>query len=174
MAEELPSFATDRLILRPRTLADLEACFAMDREPGTLDWIDWPEEAGSWDDEAAHRAFIRARIQGPYPPGQGYWVMEPRESPGAFAGWILLIPEDARGAETEIGWRVPLAHRGQGYAAEGAALVLKHGLETLGLSRVIADIYPQNAASRRVAGKIGMRDTGATPDAEHLLRYVAP
>lgn len=174
MVEDLPTFETDRLILRPRTMADLEACFAMDREPGTLDWIDWPEEAGSWDDEAAHRAFIRARIEGPYPPGQGYWIMEPREAPGTFAGWILLIPEDARGTETEIGWRVPVAHRGQGHAAEGAAPVLAHGLGTLALPRVIADIYPQNPASCRVAERIGMRNSGPTPGAGRMLRYCAP
>lgn len=174
MADALPTFRTDRLILRPRRMDDLEACFAMDREPGTLDWIDWPEEGGSWDDEAAHRAFIRARIEGPYPPGQGYWVMEPKDAPGTFAGWILLIPEDARGTETEIGWRVPIAHRRRGYAAEGAAPVLAHGLHTLRLPRVIADIYPQNAGSVGVAGKIGMRNSGPTPGAERMLRYVAP
>ena len=77
--------------------------------------IDWPEEAGSWDDEPAHRAFIRDRIDGPYPPGMGYWVMEPRDAPGRFLGWILLIPEDAHGPEIETGWRVPAVHRGEPY-----------------------------------------------------------
>lgn len=170
----VPVLTTERLRLRPRMQADLDACFAMDREPGTLDWIDWPEAAGSWGDEAAHRAFIRDRIDGPYPPGMGYWVMEPGDGPAAFLGWILLIPEDARGPEIEIGWRVPTAHRGRGYAGEGGAAVLAHGLQTLRLPRVIADIHPRNAGSRRVAGKIGLRDTGPTPGAERLLRYVAP
>lgn len=168
---DLPKLTTDRLRLRARTLADLDACFAMDREPGTLDWIDWPQEAGSWHDEAAHRAFIHARITGPYPPGLGYWVMEPRDGPPAFLGWVLLIPEDAVGPEIEIGWRIPSAHRGRGYASEGARAVLNHGLQTLGLARIVADIYPQNAASRSVACKIGMADTGPTPDAERLRRY---
>ncbi len=172
-ADGLPALSTGRLILRPRKLADLDACFAMDREPGTLDWIDWPEEAGSWADEAAHRAFIRARIEEPYPDGMGYWVMEPRARPGTFLGWILMIPEDAAGPEIEIGWRVPPAHRGQGYAVEGAKRVLAHGFATLGLARVIADIHPQNAASCRVAEKIGMLDRGPTPEAERLRRYSA-
>ena len=167
----LPTLTTDRLKLRQRQQSDVEACFAMDREPGTLDWIDWPEEAGSWDDEAAHRAFIRARIDGPYPEGLGYWVMEPRDGPATFLGWILLIPIDAAGPEVEIGWRIPTAHRGRGYATEGGRAVLHHALKTLGLPQVVADIYPQNAASRSVAEKIGMTEIGPIPRAEGLLRY---
>jgi len=112
----LPTLETPRLRLRPRRMADLEACLAMDREPGTLDWIDWPEARGGWQDDAAHRAFVRARIRGPYPPGLGYWVIERRDDAAAkpaFCGWVLLIPEDARGPEIEIGWRVPTCHRGR-------------------------------------------------------------
>ncbi len=59
----LPILETGRLRLRPRTLADIDACFAMDREPGTLDWIPWPGAEGGWEDEAAHRDLIRARIE---------------------------------------------------------------------------------------------------------------
>ena len=37
MAEGLPVLRTRRLRLRPRTRADVGACAAMDREPGTVD-----------------------------------------------------------------------------------------------------------------------------------------
>lgn len=169
----LPTLETQRLRLRPRTLSDLEDCFRMDREPGTLDWIEWPEAAGGWDEEAAHRAFIRERIEGPYPEGMGYWVITRRDRPDAFLGWVLLIPEDARGPEIEIGWRLPGAARGQGIATEAAGRLLAHGLGELGLSRIIADIHPGNAASVRVAQKVGMRDAGPAPDAPHLVRFEA-
>lgn len=169
----LPVLRTPRLSLRPRTLADLDACLAMDREPGTLDWIGWPEEAGGWGDEAAHRAFIRHRILGPYPAGMGYWIVARRDEPDRFLGWVMLIPEDARGPEVEIGWRLLTAGRGQGYATEAAGGLLRHGLDTLGLPRIIADIRPGNVASRRVALKIGMRETGSAPGGAHLLRFEA-
>ncbi len=164
---------TSRLRLRPRTLDDLEECFRMDREPGTLDWISWPETAGGWDDQAAHRAFICARTLAVYPPGQGYWVVAEKARPDTFLGWVLLIPEDAMGPEVEIGWRFLTAARGRGYATEAARAVLAHGLDTLSLPRIVAGIHPQNMASCRVAEKIGMRATGPAPGAAQLVRYEA-
>jgi RimJ/RimL family protein N-acetyltransferase len=169
----LPTLETPRLRLRPRLLADLEACFRMDREPGTLDWIEWPETAGGWDDPAAHRAFIRARIGADYPEGMGYWVLARRERPGEFLGWVLLIPADAAGPGIEIGWRLTGAARGLGLATEAARRVLEHALNGLGLDRVIADIHARNAASIGVARKIGMHATGPPPGAPHLVRYEA-
>lgn len=167
----VPVLETERLRLRPRGLADLEDCFAMDREPGTLQFIAWPDTAGGWGDEAAHRAFIGSRIEARYPEGLGYWVIERREAPGEFLGWVLLIPIDD--ADVEIGWRVPGAARGRGYATEAAARVLAHGLE-LGLTRIVADIRSGNGASVAVARKIGMREHGPAPGAADALRYVAP
>lgn len=170
---ELPVLVTPRLRLRPRTLDDLEDCFRMDREPGTLEWVEWPERAGGWHDEVAHRAFIGARTLGPYPAGLGYWIIARRERPKAFLGWVLLIPENARGPQVEIGWRLPVAARGKGYATEAARAVLAHGLGALALPRIVADIRSDNAASIRVAEKIGMADDGPAPGAPHARRYVA-
>lgn len=168
-----PPLATARLRLRPRTVDDLDDCFRMDREPGTLDFIDWPEAAGSWDDREAHRAFIRARTVAEYPPGQGYWVVAERARPDTFLGWVLLIPADATGPEVEIGWRFTTAARGRGYATEAARAVLEHGLGALVLPRIVADIQGANVASCRVAEKIGMRASGPAPGAPRLLRYEA-
>jgi RimJ/RimL family protein N-acetyltransferase len=169
----IPVLGTERLRLRPRMLADIDACFAMDREPGMLDWIPWPGTEGGWDDEAAHRALIRARIEADYPAGMGYWAVARRERPDEFLGWVLLIPADARGPEVEIGWRLTGAARGQGFATEAARRVLGHGLDGLGLDRVIADIHARNAASIRVAERIGMRETGPAPGAPRFVRFEA-
>ncbi|WP_205944781.1 GNAT family N-acetyltransferase [Pelagibius litoralis] len=45
---------------------------------------------------------------------------------------------------------------GRGYATEAAAPVLAHALQGLGLDAVVADIDPLNAASIRVAEKLGL------------------
>ncbi|WP_395517807.1 GNAT family N-acetyltransferase [Pseudorhizobium flavum] len=50
---------------------------------------------------------------------------------------------------------------GRGYATEAAQTVLTYAFQTLGLDRVIADISPHNAASIRVAEKIGMKQLQA-------------
>ncbi len=145
----------------------------MDREPGTIEWVEWPGDTGGWHDEVAHRAFIGGRTLARYPEGMGYWIIARRERPKEFLGWVLLIPENAAGPEVEIGWRLPVAARRRGYATEAASAVLGHGLRTLALHRIVADIRPENAASIRVAEKIGMRDTGRTPGASHTRRYLA-
>ncbi len=151
----LPVFRTARLVLRPRGMEDLEACIAMNLEPGVTDHVDGP-----WHDHArdpgAHRAFVEGGIRRAWPPGMGYWVVE--DAPGgggAFAGWILLIPEDGEGPEVEIGWRLRPRCWGRGIATEAALPVLRHGFGALGLPRVVAGIKAANAASLRVAAKLG-------------------
>lgn len=157
MTAALPVLRTRRLRLRPRTMADLDASVAMDREPGTLDWVDWPLEEGGWDDLVAHRGFVEGRVRGPYAPGLGYWVVARHERPEEFLGWVLLIPEDAVGPEVEIGWRLTGTARGQGYASEAAAALVEHGFATLGLPRIVAEVYRANAASNAVARRLGFR-----------------
>lgn len=145
-----PVFETPRLLLRPRTLAETELCLAMDREPGVTRYV-----SGPWDDPAAHRAFIEARTRGPYPSGMGYWTVR-RRTDNTFLGWILLIPEDAVGPETEIGWRLMPSVWGHNVAAEAALPVLRHAIQALRLPRAIADIDQRNTASLRVAEKLCM------------------
>lgn len=148
----LPSFETDRLILRPRGLQDLDASVAMDRQSGVTDFIEGP-----WDDPVRHRAFVLDRITRAYPAGLGYWSIFMKQAPDRFIGWVLLIPEDGEGPDVEIGWRLHPESWGHGYATEAAMPILGHGLTTVGLDKVIADIDPMNKGSRRVAEKIGMK-----------------
>lgn len=75
-----------------------------------------------------------------------------------FVGWILLIPCEDVGQETEIGWRLRPEVWGRGYALEAARPVVDHAFRTLVLERLIAaDIDSRNLASIRVAEKLGMR-----------------
>lgn len=153
-----PVLSTERLILRPRTRAELEACYAMNREPGTLDFVDFPREPGSWDDMAAHRAFLDETFGYAYPPGLGYWTVVHRDAPRRFLGWVVMAPEDLAGPEVEIGWRFVTAARRRGYASEAAREMVRHGFETLGLGCLIADMYRANTGSMGVARKLGMRE----------------
>ncbi|MBY8975300.1 GNAT family N-acetyltransferase [Rhodobacteraceae bacterium NNCM2] len=151
---------TPRLRLRPRVLGDADACYRMNMEPGTLAYVDPPETVGDWNDEAAHRAFIRVSTTHLYPDGFGYWTVTPREAPRRFLGWVLLIPEDMKGPEIETGWRFRTEARGQGFATEASRAILDHGFRQLGCDRVVADIYRQNAASVNVVRKLGFHEAG--------------
>jgi RimJ/RimL family protein N-acetyltransferase len=162
----LPTFITDRLIVRPRFMPDLAACIAMDDDPLVVRFLELP-----WSDAASHREFVRSRISHRYTEGLGYWSVLARNDTDAFLGWILLTPLDLIGPEIEIGWRFTRAAWGRGYATEAAAPVLRHGFETVGLAEIIADIDPANTASLRVAAKIGLRPTGAGDHPGQACRY---
>jgi RimJ/RimL family protein N-acetyltransferase len=164
----LPSFETQRLLVRPRQLGDLKACLAMDRDPAVVRYIDVP-----WRTPQQHREFVLDRMTRAYPAGLGYWSVVLRLVPAAFVGWVLLIPYDAVGPEIEIGWRLLRSAWGNGFATEASLPVLSHGFETLGLERVVADIHPDNAASLRVAEKLGLRFVGERKIKGKMLKTYA-
>lgn len=151
-----PTFETQRLILRPRTLADTEACLTMDSDPQVTRFV-----AGPWSDSEKHRAFVETRTLARYPAGMGYWTIRYRSDPAVFLGWVLLIPTDTVGPEIEIGWRLPQKAWGSGIATEAARPVLQHAFTTLELPEVVAEIDAENLGSIRVAEKLGLVRTGS-------------
>ncbi|MGG1943899.1 GNAT family N-acetyltransferase [Trinickia sp. NRRL B-1857] len=164
----LPALDTPRLLIRGRTLDDLEACLAMDRDPEVTRFV-----KGPWSDPVEHRRFLEFRITRPYPPGLGYWSIRERAAPEVFLGWVMLIPDHGVGPEIEIGWRLVRTAWGRGIASEAAQALATHALDTVKLPRVIADIDPENKASRAVAEKIGMRLAALVGerDGETVARY---
>lgn len=152
-----PLLLTKRLTLRPRTVADLEDCLAMDRDPLVTRYV-----PGPWQDPVAHRTFVLERMETRYPDELGYWTVTARAEPGLFLGWVFLIPTEGRAGEVEIGWRFPQRNWGNGYATEAARAVLDHGFAQTGVQTVIADIYSANGASLHVAEKLGMQNDGET------------
>lgn len=90
--------------------------------------------------------------------GWGMWALE---VPGAFAfsGFVgLAVPHyDAPWIPAvEIGWRLPRAAWGQGFATEAAQAALDFGFARLGLREIVAITVPSNAPSRRVMDRLGM------------------
>lgn len=160
----LPTFDTQRLILRPRTMADLEDSMAMDRDPEVTRYV-----PGPWHDPVEHRRFVTARIETNFGPGLGYWSIFAKQQPDLFLGWVLLIPDDAVGPDIEIGWRLNRHAWGKGYATEAARPLILHAFNTIGIDRIIAEIHPDNAASIHVAQKIGLE---AEQDGALYKRFV--
>jgi RimJ/RimL family protein N-acetyltransferase len=90
--------------------------------------------------------------------GFGLYALEVKAS-GAFAGFVgLAIPSFLPEVlpAVEVGWRLAREHWGNGYATEGARASVVHGFADLGLRQVISIIDPANAASVRVAQRLGM------------------
>ena len=146
--------STPRLRLRPRAIADLDACVAMDLDPEVhrFIYLDGPP------DPEQHRQQLRARIASGWPSEGGIWVVEWRAEPG-FLGWCGLFPLEDSGL-IEIGYRYVRAAWGQGVASEAGRAVLDHGFRDLGLDPIVAVTHPDNLASQRVLAKIGLKARG--------------
>jgi ribosomal-protein-alanine N-acetyltransferase len=109
------------------------------------------------------------------------WAVEvPGTTP--FAGVIGLQRPSFEAHFTpcvEIGWRLEHTHWGKGYATEGARRALAFAFEDLGLEEIVAMTAIQNARSRHVMDKLGMRyveggdfDHPRVPEQSPVRRHV--
>ncbi len=88
--------------------------------------------------------------------GLGYWA---GFVDADFVGWWGLAVTDEPSA-ANLGYRLRRAAWGLGYATEGARALLRHGFDTLGLTRVWASTMAVNVGSRAVLEKVAMTHTG--------------
>ncbi|MGZ4604365.1 MAG: GNAT family N-acetyltransferase [Kineosporiaceae bacterium] len=91
--------------------------------------------------------------------GFGLWAADQRDD-GRLLGFVgLAIPAflPAVLPAVEVGWRLRSDVWGRGLATEGGRAAVDHGFGPLGLERIISIIDPENAASVRVAEKLGLR-----------------
>jgi [ribosomal protein S5]-alanine N-acetyltransferase len=71
----------------------------------------------------------------------------------------LKGPPDEDGT-VEIGWGVNEEQRRKGFATRATKLIMQWVFTQPGAERVIATVPPHNLASRRVAERVGMSETG--------------
>ena len=148
----MTSLETERLRLRPFREADLEAYAAIVADAQTMTFMGGPRDrVRAWADIAWCLGHWTLR-------GYGLWAAEEKAS-GALVGRIgLLNPEGWPGLE--VGWLVARGHWGRGLATEGGRAALAYAFEALGADHVISLIRPDNAASIRVAEKLGEHPEG--------------
>lgn len=90
--------------------------------------------------------------------GYGVWAVEERSS-GVLVGRVgFWNPEGWPGFE--LGWMLRRSFWGRGYATEAARVALRHAFTQLRQPHVISLIHPENAASIRVALRLGERLAG--------------
>lgn len=160
---------TPRLLLRQFTEADLDALAAMYADPETMRYLG--------DGRTATRAETWRAIAGMLGHwllrGYGMWAVVEKQT-GAMIGRVGFIdPEGWPGFE--LGWVIAGSHRGRGYAPEAATAALHYARQALRRERVISLIRPANAASIRVAEKIGQTHQGAlTLFEQEALVYATP
>ncbi|MGW3077010.1 MULTISPECIES: GNAT family N-acetyltransferase [unclassified Kitasatospora] len=146
--------ATERLLLRRFTPADLDRLVELDGDPEVMRFLTGGKpSAREWLEEEVLPLFLEHyRRYGDL----GWWAAEERCG-GAFLGWFEFRPtrEGERG-EVELGYRLRRAAWGRGYATEGARALVRRGFAELGVERVVAYTMAVNAGSRRVMEKSGL------------------
>jgi len=152
----IPILKTKRLILRGFRESDLDAYAEMCADEEVMRYIGTGKllsRAESWRSIAAiiGHWFLR---------GYGLWAVEEQQS-GEMIGRIgCWKPEGWIGLE--IGWCLRRAFWGHGFATEAGKASIDFAFTKLQQSHVISLIRPDNAASRRVAEKLGEELEGKT------------
>jgi RimJ/RimL family protein N-acetyltransferase len=157
---------TERLLLRQFRGDDFEPYLRIASNPDvrrSLHRVGEPSRDETWRSMAMLAGVWSIR-------GYGYWAVELRatgELIGRVGVWFpVWYPE------IEAGWLIAREHWGSGYATEAGAEALRQAFGTLGVDHVSSLIHPDNAASRRVAEKLGgTLEKTFMLDGEELLYY---
>jgi RimJ/RimL family protein N-acetyltransferase len=160
---------TERLILRPSALDDLEGFAAMFGNAEVMQFLATDGKAmprfGAWQSLCSTIGHWALR-------GYGMFAVVERAS-GQFVGRVgPWFPEEWPGLE--IGWTLRREAWGKGFATEAAERCLAFAFLELGQSHVISLILPENVRSIHVAERLGERlERQVTlphlPDDRHVL-----
>ncbi|WP_440696635.1 GNAT family N-acetyltransferase [Clavibacter nebraskensis] len=154
---------TERLLLRRMTTADAPAMWRYRRLDEVTRWVtSRPTDEAAW--VAGSAGMLRDQL-----------VIE---LDGRVVGDLMVRIEDAWaqrevahlavGTQAELGWTLDPAVGGRGLATEAVRAALRIAFEDLGLRRVVASAFADNAPSLRLAERVGMRrESYAVGDSLH-------
>ena len=148
---------TTRLILRPFEDHDCEPFSLYRSDPMVARYQSWETPFTL---EQAQK-FIRAmKNQIPGQPGLWYQVAIELKSSAEMIGDCVFqrLAEDP--LQAEIGFTLAIAYQGFGYATEAIECSIDYLFTELGLHRIRANCDPENAASKRLLQRVGMRLEG--------------
>jgi RimJ/RimL family protein N-acetyltransferase len=141
------SIETERLLLQPVTLADIDEFVRLHEDPEVARFMGSPDR--EW-----LVGWAEGSTQEWEELGYGRMTIRDRES-GAFLGRTGL-KRWPQFEETEVGWALRPEARGRGIATEGAAATLEWAAGRFDLPYVTSMIRPDNGPSIAVAERLGM------------------
>ena len=172
MTQDLSAVAwpvrTERLTLRPATADDLDATWQIRRLPEVGEWLghDFTDR-----DVYAEKFLDPDRLA----------TTLAMEVDGRVVGDLMLLLESswaqadvadqAKDRQAMLGWVLDPSYGGRGYATEAVREVLRICFDDLGLRRVRALCFADNAPSWRLMERLGMRrEEYAVRDSLHRTR----
>jgi len=147
---DIPSIATERLVLHPFSEQDVDPLFDILQQPGILRYF---PRTGRPPREIAARVVAR-QLAHWEEHGYGWWAVEYCAEPGLL-GWagLTYLPETG---ETEVAYLLRQEVWRRGLATEAAKASLRFGFEQFAFPFIIGITHPENIASQRVLEKSGL------------------
>ena len=143
---------TERLVLRRLSTHDAEFILQLLNEPSFLRYIG---DRGVRDLDGARQYILNGPVASYGLNGFGLYLVELKEN-GIPIGISGLVKRETL-PDADIGFAFLPAYWSKGYAVESAAAVMNYAREGLGLTHIVAVTSPDNEASARLLGKIGLR-----------------
>jgi len=160
---------TQRLLLRPFTLADATFIVKLLNSPG---WLQFIGDRNVHSEGDAKSYLLNGPLKSYADNGFGLRMVELKE-PHTPIGMCGLLKRDYL-QHPDIGFALLPEYTGKGYAYEAAKATLDHEAGALNIAAVSAIVQPNNAASVSLLYKLGMELRGTiTPpqSTEELLLY---
>jgi ribosomal-protein-alanine N-acetyltransferase len=152
----LNTLETERLLLRPLTLADAETAFrGWTGDAEVARYVSWLPHH-SIDDTLAWLKEIEWKqdAAGDIIPNDNYiWGFVLKETGALFGSGGLIWEEDWQ--LFQVGYNIMKTHWGYGYTTEAMRAVLRFAAQTLGLKQVSGGHAKENIGSGRVLEKLG-------------------
>lgn len=172
MGLHMPPLTTDRIVVRPFTMDDLEPLYRIldvelaDAHTGAeraeslerrAEWLRWAvanyaQLASMYQFPFGDRA-VALRDTGKLIGAAGY---TPACMPYSLVPGLSPAPAGRSSMEVGLYWAIAPRHQRRGYAAEAGQAMADYALEHLGLWRIVATTDHDNLASQRVMHKLGM------------------
>lgn len=142
---------TERLLLRPMSLDDLDAFAAVVGDPESMRFYPRPFDrsmARAWIDRVGER-YER--------DGIGLLAVVERATGDMIGDCGPMVQETGHGSFVELGWHIRRDRQGLGFATEAGAACRDRAWAELDADRLISIIRPENVPSWSVARALGFR-----------------
>lgn len=139
-----------RIKLRAISEADFAVIKEMDSDPRVTEFLPGSAERSDLERHTWLADCTKPTMEEPW----GFFTCLNQEDEAM--GWLHLRPERQNPEYWELGWRFLFKFWGQGYATEGARLLMSHAQKELSAQNFSAHALSGNRASIRIMEKLGL------------------
>ena len=149
---DFEGLVTERLLLRRSRPEDAEAISAYRTDPDVSRYQGWDRT----DPDGVRGTIVEMTGRAPGEPGGWVQFSVEERAGGQLVGDVGLNPLDEQGV-IEIGYTLAPRFQGNGYATEAVGALIAYAFDVLGADVVRAYAAAENAASIRLAERVGLR-----------------